>query len=132
MILGIGNDIVEVARIKAVLTRYPQRFLNRVFSSYEQGYCLRRKDPALHLAGRFAAKEAIVKALGTGFSQGLGWLDIEIRNDSKGKPAAFLSPFARELLDDPLLHVSMSHCHQYATAFAIWTCRKKGHALLTT
>ncbi len=121
MILGIGNDIVETARIQAVLTRYSQRFLNRVFTSYEQDYCLKRKEPALHLAGRFAAKEAIVKALGTGFSQGLTWLDIEIRNHPTGKPIAIFSPFAQELFGDlTTLHVSLSHCQQYATAFAIW------------
>jgi holo-[acyl-carrier protein] synthase len=120
MILGVGNDIVEVARIKAILSRHPQRFLDRVFTPHEQDYCLKRKDPALHLAARFAAKEAIVKALGTGFSQGLSWLDIEIRNDAKGKPVASFSPFAKELFGDLLLHISMSHCHQYATAVAIW------------
>jgi holo-[acyl-carrier protein] synthase len=121
MILGIGNDIVEVARIKAILARYPQRFLDRIFTSHEQEYCLKRKEPALHLAGRFAAKEAIVKALGTGFSQGLNWLDFEIKNDSKGKPTVFLSLPAKELLGEPVLHVSISHCHHYATAFAVWT-----------
>lgn len=119
MILGVGNDIVEIARIKAVLARYSQRFLNRIFTSDEQDYCLKRKEPALHLAGRFAAKEAIVKALGTGFSQGLSWLDIEIRHDPNGKPIAVLSSFARELFGDLNLHISMSHCHQYATAIAI-------------
>lgn len=121
MILGIGNDIVEIARIKAVFDRYPQRFLSRIFTPYEQDYCLKRKDPALHLAGRFAAKEAIVKALGTGFTQGLNWSDIEIRNDSKGKPEVFFSPFAKELFGDLKLHLSISHCHHYATAVAIWT-----------
>jgi holo-[acyl-carrier protein] synthase len=121
MILGIGNDIVEIARIKAVLARYPQRFLNRVFTPHEQEYCLKRKEPALHLAGRFAAKEAVVKALGTGFIQGLTWLDIEIRHDSKGKPGVFFSPSATHLLNDSSLFISISHCHQYATAVALWT-----------
>lgn len=121
MILGIGNDIVEISRIRTVFARYPQRFLQRVFTSYEQEYCLKRKDPALHLAGRFAAKEAVVKALGTGFTQGLSWLDIEIRHDSKGKPAVFFSSLAIDLLGTPTLLVSISHCHQYATAVAIWT-----------
>ncbi len=121
MILGIGNDIVEIDRIKAILTRYPQRFLNRIFTPHEQDYCLKRKEPALHLAARFAAKEAVVKALGTGFSQGLSWLDIEVRNDSKGKPIVFFSSLAKELFGDLTLHISISHCHQYATAFAIWT-----------
>lgn len=121
MILGIGNDIVEVARIKNILARHPQRFLNRVFTSLEQAYCLKKKDPTQHLAARFAAKEAIVKALGTGFSQGLSWLDIEILNDHMGKPIASFSPFANELFGNISLHLSMSHCHEYATAVAIWS-----------
>lgn len=120
MILGVGNDIIEVARIKAILARHPQKFLSRVFTTSEQEYCLKRKEPALHLSGRFAAKEAIVKALGTGFSQGLSWLDIEIRNDEKGKPTVYFSSFAKELFGDLQLHISISHCHQYATAMAIW------------
>lgn len=123
MMLGIGNDIVEIARIKAVLTRYPDRFINRVFTPSEQEYCLKRKNPALHLAGRFAAKEAVVKALGTGFTQGLNWLDIEIRHDSRGKPEVFFSPSAADLLGDPILLISISHCHEYATAVAVWTKR---------
>jgi holo-[acyl-carrier protein] synthase len=119
MILGIGNDIVEIERITSLIIRYPQRFLDRVFTSYEQEYCLKKKKPALHFAARFAAKESIVKALGTGFSQGLGWLDFEIRNDSLGKPTVLLSAFAKELLGNPALLISISHCDQYATAFAI-------------
>lgn len=120
MILGIGNDIIEVARIKASIERYQTRFLDRLFTPREQGYCLNRKDPALHFAGRFAAKEAIVKALGTGFSQGLTWLDIEIYNDEKGKPCVTYSPKLAHLFHHPLLHLSISHCQHYATAFAIW------------
>jgi holo-[acyl-carrier protein] synthase len=120
MILGIGNDIIEIARIKAILARYPDRFLDRILTPYEQDYCLKRREPALHLAGRFAAKEAVVKALGVGFAQGLSWRDIEIRNDSKGKPIVFLSPFATELFGDLNILLSISHCHHYATAFAIW------------
>lgn len=121
MILGIGNDIVEVSRIQEALDRYSQRFLNRVFTRYEQEYCLKRKTPALHFAGRFAAKEAVVKAIGTGFTQGIGWLDLEIQSDSRGKPGVILSSSAAELLGIPRLLVSISHCHQYATAVAIWT-----------
>lgn len=121
MILGIGNDIVEIARIKANLDRYQDRFLNRVFTSHEQDYCLNRKVPALHLAGRFAAKEAVVKALGTGFSQGLTWTDIEIHNESNGKPFVKCSPKLNEMFNSPLIHISISHCHDYATAMAIIT-----------
>lgn len=121
MILGIGNDIVEIARIRKVLARYPQRFIDRVFTPHEQEYCLKRKEPALHLAGRFAAKEAVVKAVGTGFTQGLSWLDFEVCHNARGKPEIVLSPFASNLLGTPTLHLSISHCHHYATAIAIWT-----------
>ena len=121
MILGIGNDIIEVSRIKTILERYQSRFLNRVFTEYEQEYCLKKKTPALHLAGRFAAKEAIAKALGVGFSRGLGWLDIEIGHDSMGKPDVSLSLSANHFTKDSHLLVSISHCDQYATAVAVWT-----------
>jgi holo-[acyl-carrier protein] synthase len=119
MIRGIGIDIIEVARIQAILSRYPERFLKRVFTSNEQAYCFKRKEPALHLAGRFAAKEAVVKALGTGFRQGLSWLDIEIYHDAQGKPCVALSPLATQMFNHPILDISLSHCHHYATAVAI-------------
>lgn len=121
MILGIGNDIIEVARIKANIERYQDRFLNRLFTKEEQDYCLSRKEPSIHLSGRFAAKEAIVKALGTGFSQGITWLDIQITNDVNGKPFPLLSEKIIDLFNNPTILISISHCHEYATAFAIWT-----------
>lgn len=120
MIKGLGNDIVEIARIKAVIARYPRRFIDRVFTSKEQAYCQKRKDPALHFAGRFAAKEAIVKALGTGFSQGLSWQDFEILPNAQGKPNVHLSPLAADHFGQPSLLISISHCADYATAVAIW------------
>lgn len=116
---GVGNDIIEVARIRNVLTRHPQRFLDRVFTITEQTYCLRKKDPVLHLAARFAAKEAVVKSVGTGFTQGLSWLDIEIVNNSNGKPIVNFSPFAKKLFANTKIELSISHCHKYATAVAI-------------
>lgn len=125
MILGVGNDIVEVLRIKTVLHRYPEKFLHRIFTPYEQAYCLKKKEPALHLAGRFAAKEAVVKALGTGFRQGISWLDIEVSQDSLGKPCVVFSPFMNELFNHPLICLSISHCDHYATAVAIW---KENHS----
>ena len=120
MILGIGNDIVEIARIKAIMARHPDRFLDLVFTSQEQEYCLKRKEPAMHFAGRFAAKEAIVKALGTGFSRGVNLTDFEIHPNAEGKPEVFLSPLASEIFGNPSLMVSISHCKTYATAVAIW------------
>lgn len=120
MILGLGNDIVEIQRIKSLIAKYPRRFLDRVFTAREQEYCLQRKEPSIHFAGRFAAKEAVVKALGTGFSNGLSWKDFEILPDSNGKPDVFLSPAAKGLCGGTQLLVSISHSEQYATAIAIW------------
>jgi holo-[acyl-carrier protein] synthase len=120
MILGIGNDIIEVTRIKANVERYGERFLKRVFTEREQAYCLKRKEPSIHLAGRFAAKEAVVKALGTGFSQGISWLDVEVYNDESGKPFIAVSPRLLEQFNAPQFLISISHCQEYATAFAIW------------
>lgn len=127
-ILGIGTDIIEIDRIQHNINRYESRFLNRIFTLREQEYCMKRKYPALHFAGRFAAKEAVVKALGTGFSQNISWTDIEVSNDEFGKPLVVLSPHVNALFNFPLLHLSISHCRQYATAFAVWvdytTCSK--------
>lgn len=117
---GIGNDIIEVERIKKNLERYGHRFLDRVYTPKEQEYSLARKEPSIHLAGRFAAKEAAVKALGTGFSEGISWLDVEILNDDKGKPIVYLSDKLNLAFKNPLIHISISHCQNYATAVAIW------------
>lgn len=119
MIKGIGNDIIEISRIKGVMERQGQRFLDRVFTLKEQQYCLQHKEPERNFAGRFAAKEAIVKALGTGLKDTLTWLDFEIVNDEKGKPVVKLSPSIQKLFDHPVILISISHCKEYATAVAI-------------
>lgn len=121
MILGIGNDIIEISRIRANIEQHQQRFLDRIFTPAEQDYCLSRKDAALHFAGRWAAKEAVAKALGTGFSQGLTWLDIEVCHNEQGKPYIAPSPTLDALFNAPILHIAISHCREYATAVAIWT-----------
>jgi holo-[acyl-carrier protein] synthase len=77
-ILGIGLDATDIPRVAEVLERYGDRFLRRVFTDGEIAYCTRRRNPAPHLAGRFAAKEAAMKALGTGHSRGVLWKDIEV------------------------------------------------------
>jgi holo-[acyl-carrier protein] synthase len=119
MILGLGNDIIEVPRIRESIERHGQRFLDRIFTETEQEYCARYKESARHYAGRFAAKEAIVKALGVGISASISWLDIEILNDPQGKPVVHISPTAMQILNDPVLLVSISHCKEYASAVAI-------------
>jgi holo-[acyl-carrier protein] synthase len=87
MIVGSGIDLVEIGRIERSVERYGQRFLDRVFTANEQAYCLRKRRAAESLAARFAAKEAGAKALGTGISQGVNWLEIEVVREPGGRPA---------------------------------------------
>lgn len=119
MILGIGNDIIEIERIHGVIERHGERFLNRTFTSKEQEYCQKHSKSSARFAGRFAAKEAIVKALGTGFNDSITFLDIEIVNNIVGKPEVVISPTLRELIGNSTIHISISHSDNYATAFAI-------------
>ncbi len=120
MFEGIGNDIIEVERIGKAIQRYGQKFLDRLFTQAEQTYCLKHRDSERHFAGRFAAKEAIAKALGTGFGNALHWLDVEIANDPSGKPIVYLSELARKKFNNPKIHLSISHCKTCATAVALY------------
>lgn len=120
MIKGIGNDIIEIERIAASIEKHGQHFLDRIFTLREQKYCLRHHESARHFAGRFAAKEAIVKAFGTGFREGISWLDLEIHNSPEGKPQVSLSALLQNKFDHPKIEISISHCRTYATAVAIW------------
>lgn len=86
MIVGSGIDMVEIPRIQQSLDRYGKRFLDRVFTASEQAYCLRKRNAAESLAARFAAKEAGAKALGTGISRGVNWLEIEVVREPGGRP----------------------------------------------
>lgn len=123
MIQGVGTDIIEVKRIEESVKRFGQRFLDRVFTLQEQEYCLYHRDASRHFAGRFAAKEAIVKALGTGFRNGISWQDIEIVNDVQGKPVVHLSSKLSQNFEGVQIHLSISHGRDYATAFAICEVR---------
>lgn len=87
MIVGSGIDLVEIARIQQSLERFGSRFLNRVYTEAEQAYCLRKRKSAESLAARFAAKEAGAKALGTGISRGVNWLEIEVTREPGGRPS---------------------------------------------
>ena len=122
MILGTGIDIVETARIRDSLEKFGDRFLNRCFLPDEVAYCRSMKFPELHLAARFAAKEAISKAFGTGVGKHLGWRDMEIRKRDSGEPYVQLHGKGAELaqargVTDVL--VSLSHCKDYAAANAV-------------
>ncbi len=118
---GLGNDIVEIERIRQSIERHGQHFLNRLFTQREQDYCYKFKDPAPHFAGRFAAKEAVAKALGTGFGAELSWHDIEILGDEKGKPQVLFSASAQKKFAYPHVLVSISHSTSHATAVALWS-----------
>jgi holo-[acyl-carrier protein] synthase len=122
MILGIGIDIIEVARIQSSHERFGERFLKRILHPNEIGYCLSHKAPAPFLAARFAAKEAISKAFGTGIGSSLGWHDMEIGRKESGEPFVILHGPAVELLRERagrIVLVSLSHTQAHAAAVAI-------------
>ena len=117
MIAGIGIDLVKIKRIHEAVKRWDQRFLNRVFTLLEQKYCDARLDPPLHLSGRFAVKEAVFKALGTGWRSGVRWTEIEVLNNPQGKPMVATTGKVKQLMADlgvTEIHVSISHDTDYA------------------
>jgi holo-[acyl-carrier protein] synthase len=121
-VIGIGTDIVETSRIEQMIERHGELFLDRVYTPHEVGYCSVRKAAPQHYAGRWAAKEAVLKALGTGWARGIRWRDVEVRNEIGGKPFIHLDGGAldasRRLGIEQVL-ISISHCQAYATAYAI-------------
>lgn len=119
-IRGLGNDLVEISRLRKSYEEHKERFLDRLFTKKEQEYCRKSKDPFPHFAGRFAAKEAIVKALGCGFGERASWVDIEILADEKRKPIVTLSGKLQEEFKGPQILLTISHSKEYATAVAIW------------
>lgn len=133
-ILGIGTDIVEVKRIEKLLAGKREEFLSRVFSKREASYCEAKAKPAIHFAARFAAKEAFMKALGTGWAKGVGFGDITVSNDDDGKPSLDVTGRARELLDEKgptWLWLSLSHTHEFAMAVAVIESGAQGKARKT-
>ena len=119
--VGLGVDIVDIARMKRILERTPS-FARKVYSDEERAYCMDKATPEVHFATRFAAKEAVVKALGTGFSGGIGVRDIEVRRTSKGRPYVVLSGRAKEVareLGVRELPISLSYTHTEAVACAM-------------
>lgn len=122
MILGVGIDIIEVERIRGSHEKFGDRFLRRIFLPGETDYCLGFKFPAPHLAARFAAKEAVSKAFGTGIGRQLGWLDIEIARKETGEPYVILHGQGETLLRERAgraVHVSLSHTQTYAAVVAV-------------
>src|SRR6266446_3384529 len=122
MILGIGIDIIEVARIQGSYERFGERFLKRILHPNEISYCLSHKVPAPFLAARFAAKEAISKAFGTGIGAQLGWRDMEIGRKESGEPFVILHGAGEKLLQARSARavlISLSHTQAHAAAVAI-------------
>src|SRR5579875_1591505 len=99
MILGIGTDLAEVVRIRRSIERYSDRFLDRIYTANEQAYCASKANAAERYAARFAAKEAGMKAVGTGWRRGITWRDFEVINEPSGRPTLLLSGVAREIAD---------------------------------
>ncbi len=121
-IVGIGVDLVKISRIQSMRTQWGTRFLDRVFTPAEQAYCLHRRAPHIHLSARFAVKEAILKALGTGLRMGTRWREIETVNNPAGKPEVRLSGRTRELADERNvadIFASITHDHDYSIAQVI-------------
>jgi len=119
MIFGIGIDIIEVARIRKAYQRLGKKFLDGVYTEREQEFSLKRADPAERLAARWAAKEAVAKALGTGFARGVRPVDIEIIDNERSRPTVKVTGKAAGFMGDMKVHLSISHLKNVATAMAV-------------
>lgn len=122
MIAGIGTDVVDIERMKHSVDQYSNRLLERLFTLNERNYCLKKLNPSPHLAGRFAAKEAFFKALGTGLREGMSWQDLEICKTEMGAPFFHLTESMQQLLDGKNIkkhHVSITHSYLVASSVVV-------------
>ncbi len=122
MIIGVGIDNVQSERMKEMLLKWADRVENRVFDEEELEYSKSKGETHLHLAARFAAKEALFKALGKGLSEGMTWTDVMVQNDEAGKPHIHLKRKAKEIADQmgvATIHVSLTHTDESAMAVVI-------------
>ena len=119
MIVGIGTDICDARRIGELLERHPERFRTKCFTAHERATCDARSDPATCYAKRFAAKEAVAKALAGAETGALPWHSVEVRNDGSGRPVAALSGPALARAPGARVHLSLSDDPPYAVAFAV-------------
>ena len=122
MIFGTGLDIIEIDRIKKSLAKHSPRFENKIFTDREINYCQSQADQAKHFAARFAVKEAVSKSLGTGITHDIGFKDIEVVNQSSGKPIVKMVGRGKILfkkMNLKSIHISISHDRHYAIAHAI-------------
>lgn len=119
MIVGSGIDLVEIGRIQQSMERFGRRFLDRVYTGAEQAYCLRKRKAAESFAARFAAKEAGAKALGTGISRGVNWLEIEVAREPGGRPTLHFHGRAAEIASRlGVAHAALSLTHTADLALA--------------
>ena len=128
-IIGIGTDIIECPRIGKMIEQHGELFLRRVYTDREIRYCQARKHAIEHFAGRWAAKEAILKAIGTGWTRGIAWTDLEVRNQPGGAPKVLVCGVAKEEAVErgiANILISISHCRTYATAYALAVGRDDG------
>lgn len=119
MLDGLGIDLVEVGRIKRAHERWGERFLNRVFTADERAYCMKKALPEQSLAARFAAKEAVLKAIGTGLSGGTRWTEVEVVNRKSGKPEVRLGERITRRIGNRKILLTISHTRELAIAQAI-------------
>lgn len=119
MIFGVGIDIIEVERIRKAYHKLGARFVNGVYTEREIEFCMKHKDPSERLAARWAAKEAVLKALGTGYSRGVKWTEVEIIDNELSRPTIKVSGRVAEFMGEMKAHISISHLKEYATAIAV-------------
>jgi holo-[acyl-carrier protein] synthase len=121
-VIGLGTDIIECSRIGEMIQKHGELFLNRVFTPHEIAYCSSRKTSNQHYAGRWAAKEAALKALGTGWAKGIQWTDIAVSHQLGGKPIITIEGVAAQIAKEQgiaEIMLSISHCRHYAVAYCI-------------
>ncbi|MEO0082738.1 MAG: holo-ACP synthase [candidate division WOR-3 bacterium] len=118
-IFGVGIDLVEIGRVRNALVRYGDRFRNRIFTAAEVSFCERVSGKFLSYAGRFAAKEAFSKALGTGLRGAIGWREVEVLDNERSRPTITVTGRAQKFLGDRKVHLSITHLSDYAAAVVV-------------
>ena len=132
MILGIGTDLAEVRRIRESIERFGDRFLNRVYTEGERAYAASKANAAERFAARFAAKEAGMKAIGTGWRRGVTWKDFEVANEFSGRPVLRLSGVAEKVaasMGVERISISLTHTSEMAFAVVILEGKEQGAPL---
>jgi len=133
MIIGIGTDICDIRRIEKSIDKHGERFLDKIYTSRERGYCDPKSGPATYYAKRWAAKEAVAKALAGARTKSLSWHDVEVSNDPSGRPSIVLYRDALERMNSRLpsghignIHLSLTDDYPYAQAFAVFEALESG------